>query len=176
MFQKEEKYDIEELIKFVHSIYKATGGEYPLLEWVDEKPSINDFQKFKEIYEPFLEKRLREEFDELYIWRNEKIIATFALVYDFENKEIEWIPHFLINNKVAFIEFLMVFPEHWGKGYGKEALQFALKRLRDMGKDAYVATSRNIKAYSFYKKFGFKDVCNFKQFTIMKYDWGTSDL
>ena len=148
------EYNIEELIKFVHSIYLATNGAYPLLEWVDEKPSPNDFKTFEKIYAPFLKERLEKEFDEIYIWRSKEIIGTGALVYKFEGKDIPWIPS--LPSKAGFIEFLMVSPQHQGKGYGKKFLFFLIHRLHQLAKDAYVVTSPFIDAYFFYKKMDLK--------------------
>lgn len=170
MLQKVEDYDIEEFLNFVYSIYRHTEGKYPFLEWVKEKPDKDDYEKFCGIYRNFLKKRIEEEFDEFYIWKNEKIISTFALVYEFKNKNIEWIPPFLSNKNSGFIEFFMVSPEYQGKGYGKITLQYAIKRLNDFGKEKYVVTSEKIDAYYFYKKYGFKEFCRYKQFLVMKYE------
>ncbi len=162
------EYNIEELVKFVHSIYLATNGAYPLLEWVDKKPLPGDFKTFEKIYTPFLKERLEKEFDELYIWREKEIIGTGALVYNFEGKQIPWIPS--LPSKAGFIEFLMVSPSHQGKGYGKKILFFLINRLHELAKDAYVVTSPFIDAYSFYKKQGFREVSKYKEFVMMKYE------
>ncbi|HEC82790.1 MAG TPA: N-acetyltransferase [Thermoplasmatales archaeon] len=169
MLQKVENYDLEELVNFVYSIYKYTEGKYPFLEWMENKPDKNDYEKFKKVYKSFLKKRVEEEFDEFYLWKNEKIISTFALVYEFKNKNIEWIPPFLTEKNSGFIEFFMVSPEYQGKGYGKITLHNAIERLNELGKEKYIVTSLKINAYSFYKKFGFKDFCTYKQFLIVKY-------
>lgn len=170
MLQKVGNYNLEELLNFVYSIYRHTEGKYPFLEWVKEKPDKNDYKKFCVIYRNFLKKRMNEEFDEFYIWKNEKIISTFALVYEFKNKNIEWIPPFLASKNSGFIEFFMVSPECQGKGYGKITLSYAVKRLNELGKDKYVVTSPKINAYSFYRKHGFKDFCRYKKFLVMKYE------
>jgi len=33
---KKGSYDLDDLVKFVFSTYKATNGAYPLLEWVEK--------------------------------------------------------------------------------------------------------------------------------------------
>ena len=176
MLQRREDYSIEEMVRFVYTIYGATEGKYPLLEWVEEKPPVNDFNSFKSIYEPFLRKRMEEEFDENYVWGGECIEATVALVYKFEGKNIGWIPPHLKREGNAFIEFFMVSPLLWGKGYGKKILSFAVKRIKGMDREAYISTSRHIDAYTFYKKYGFYEVGQHGIFIIMKYDWGIEDL
>ncbi len=176
MLQREENYNLEEILHFVYEIYKATNGKYPLLEWVSEKPESHEFEKFGDVYKPFLKERIDNEFDEFYVWREEdKIISTVAIVYKYEGKKMDWVPEFLKKEGNAFIEFLMVSPLHWGQGYGKKTLQFALKRIKRLGKNAYVSTSKNIDAYAFYKKMGFKDAYMHKEFVIMKYDLDMMD-
>ena len=176
MLRKKEDYSVEELLEFVHSIYRATGGKYPLLEWVEEKPDTEDFHAFKQIYEPFLRKRMEEEFDEIHVWGDKGIDATAALVYKFEGKGMEWIPLRFRKKGNAFIEFFMVSPFLWGKGYGREVLSFLLKRIKSRGMDAYVSTSHLIDAYAFYRKNGFYEVGKHGIFVIMKYDWDIWDL
>jgi len=176
MLQRREDYSMDEMLEFVFSIYKATGEKYPLLEWMDDKPAMDDFPFFKSIYEPFLIRRMEEEFDELYVWGEKSIEATAALVYKFEGKSVEWIPSSLKNEKNVFIEFFMVSPSLWGRGYGKKILSFLLEKIKSMGKDAYVSTSRHIDAFDFYRKNGFKEVEQHGIFVIMKYDWGSGDL
>ena len=72
-------FDIDELVAFVFDIYRATEGEYPFLEWLDRKPSLDDFKGFKRVYHSFLEERMKHEFDKVYVWKNEGIIGTAAL-------------------------------------------------------------------------------------------------
>ena len=66
MHLKKGSCNLEDLIKFVHS--------------------IEDFEAFEEIYKPFLKKRVEEEFDEFYFIGEDKPIGTVALVYKFEEK------------------------------------------------------------------------------------------
>jgi len=145
----------EELVKFVFRVYQETNGAYPALEWVKKKPSTNNFEEFKQVYEPFLEFRLRDEFDELYALRSEdgKIIGTVALVYNIEGKDVWWVPD----------------PEYKGKGYGSKLLEFAVERLRKLGKEAYVITFPELEAYSYYLKKGFEKVMDYREFVVMKY-------
>jgi len=166
----EEGCKLEELVAFVYRIYRSTEGAYPLLEWVEEKPAVDNRAAFEGVYLPFLEMRMQKEFDKLYVWRESDIIATVALVYDFKSKNIEWFPSSLMNDSTALIEFLMVAPEYQGKGYGKGALEYAIKKLRAMGKRAYVVTSKHLGAYDFYRKHGFSDVRRYREFIIMVHD------
>jgi len=159
-----------ELVRFVFRVYQGTGGAYPALEWVEDKPSTDDFEGFKKVYEPFLEFRLRDEFDELYILKNGegKIIGTVALVYNLEDKEAWWVPEEIKNEKTGLIEFFMVDPVHKGKGYGSKLLEFAVQRLKGLGKEPYVITFPELEAYSYYMKKGFVKVMDYKEFVVLK--------
>ncbi|MCD6481484.1 MAG: GNAT family N-acetyltransferase [Thermoplasmata archaeon] len=170
MLQRRESYSVGELLEFVHSIYRATDGKYPLLEWVDEKPSPEDFPAFKSVYEPFLRRRMDKEFDEMYVWGKQSIEATAALVYDFEGKDMEWIPESFRRKGNAFIEFFMVSPSLWGRGYGKKILAFLLDEIRRRKMHAHVSTSDIIDAYDFYIKNGFREVGRHGIFIIMRHD------
>lgn len=160
----------EELLRFVFRVYQGTNGAYPALEWVENKPSPDDFEGFKRVYEPFLEFRLRDEFDELYVLRNEdgKLIGTVALVYNLEGKEVWWVPEEIKNEKTGLIEFFMVDPSYKGKGYGSKLLEFAVERLRELGKEAYVITFPELEAYSYYLRKGFKKLMDYKEFVVLK--------
>jgi len=160
-----------ELVKFVFRVYQGTNGAYPALEWVEKKPSTTDFEGFKQVYGPFLEFRLRDEFDELYALRSEdgKIIGTVALVYNIEGKKAWWVPEEIKNEKIGLIEFFMVDPEYKGKGHGSKLLEFAVERLRKLGKEAYVITFPELEAYSYYLKKGFEKVMDYKEFVVLKY-------
>ncbi|CAB50221.1 GNAT family N-acetyltransferase [Pyrococcus abyssi] len=160
----------DELLNLMFRIYRSTEGKYPALEWADEKPSLDDFPGFKKVYEPFLEFRLTKEFDELYVYKeNNRIIGTVALVYKgIKEKGIWWVPEELINERTGLIELFVVDPEFQGKGIGSALLEFAIKRLNSLGKDAYVVTFPNIDAYRYYLKKGFKEVMRYKEFVILK--------
>ncbi|MCO6042093.1 GNAT family N-acetyltransferase [Thermococcus alcaliphilus] len=160
----------DELLRFVFRVYQGTNGAYPALEWVENKPSPDDFEGFKRVYEPFLEFRLRDEFDELYVLRNEdgRLIGTVALVYNFEGKEAWWVPEEIKGKKTGLIEFFMVDPAYKGKGYGSKLLEFAVERLRELGKEAYVITFPHLEAYSYYLKKGFKKLMDYKEFVVLK--------
>lgn len=160
----------DELLRFVFRVYQGTNGAYPALEWVENKPSPDDFEGFKRVYEPFLEFRLRDEFDELYVLRNEdgRLIGTVALVYNLEGKEAWWVPKEIKNEKTGLIEFFMVDPAYKGKGYGSKLLEFAVERLRELGKEAYVITFPHLEAYSYYLKKGFKKLMDYKEFVVLK--------
>ncbi|WP_087036423.1 GNAT family N-acetyltransferase [Thermococcus litoralis] len=160
----------DELLRFVFRVYQGTNGAYPALEWVENKPSPDDFEGFKRVYEPFLEFRLRDEFDELYVLRSKdgRLIGTVALVYNLEGKEAWWVPKEIKNEKTGLIEFFMVDPAYKGKGYGSKLLQFAVERLRELGKEAYVITFPHLEAYSYYLKKGFKKLMDYKEFVVLK--------
>ncbi|USH00300.1 GNAT family N-acetyltransferase [Thermococcus argininiproducens] len=159
----------DELIKFVFRVYQGTNGAYPALEWVEDKPSIDDFEGFKRVYEPFLEFRLGKEFDELYLGtEEEKVIGTIALVYNLEGKDVWWVPEDIKGEETGLIEFFMVDPAYKGKGYGSQLLEFAVERLRGLKKEPYIITFPNLEAYSYYLKKGFKKVMDYKEFVVLK--------
>lgn len=159
----------EKLLKFVFRVYQGTSGAYPALEWVEKKPSPDDFEGFKKVYEPFLEFRLRDEFDELYLLREgEEIVGTVALVYNLEGKEAWWVPDEIKGKKKGLIEFFMVHPAYKGRGYGSKLLEFAVKRLKELGKEAYVITFPHLEAYSYYLRNGFRKVMDYKEFVVLK--------
>ncbi|WP_297091656.1 GNAT family N-acetyltransferase [Thermococcus sp.] len=158
-----------ELLGFVFRVYQGTGGAYPALEWVEEKPSTDDFEGFRKVYEPFLEFRLGKEFDELYVLREDgRIIGTVALVYNLEGKDVWWVPEEIKNEKTGLIEFFMVDPSYKGKGYGSKLLEFAVGRLKELGKEAYVITFPHLEAYSYYMKKGFTKVMDYGEFVVLK--------
>jgi len=160
-----------ELVHFVFRVYQGTEGAYPALEWVENKPSTNDFEGFKKIYEPFLEFRLGKEFDELYVLRDneERIIGTVALVYNLEGKDVWWVPEGIRSEKTGLIEFFMVDPLYRGKGYGSKLLEFAIQRLRELGKVPYVITFPELEAYSYYIRKGFAKVMDYREFVVLRY-------
>ncbi|ASJ01691.1 GNAT family acetyltransferase [Thermococcus gorgonarius] len=160
----------DELLKFVFRVYQGTGGAYPALEWVEKKPSVDDFEGFKRVYEPFLEFRLGKEFDELYVLKKDgRIIGTVALVYNLEGKNVWWVPEEIKNEKSGLIEFFMVDPAYRGKGYGSMLLEFAVERLKEFGREAYVITFPDLEAYSYYMKKGFTRVMDYREFVVLKY-------
>lgn len=159
----------DELVKFVFRVYQGTNGAYPALEWVENKPSIDDFEGFKRVYEPFLEFRLGKEFDELYLGtEEEKVIGTIALVYNLEGKDVWWVPEDIKGEETGLIEFFMVDPAYKGKGYGSQLLEFAVERLRELKKKPYIITFPNLEAYSYYLKKGFKKIMDYKEFVVLK--------
>jgi GNAT superfamily N-acetyltransferase len=161
----------EELVKFVFRVYQSTNGAYPALEWVENKPSPDDFEGFKKVYEPFLEFTLGKEFDELYVLRDAggNIVGTVALVYNSEDRDVWWVPEDLRSEKTGLIEFFMVHPEYRGKGYGSKLLEFAVERLKNLGKDPYIITFPNLEAYSYYLGRGFIKVMDYREFVVLKY-------
>ncbi|MBO8173713.1 MAG: GNAT family N-acetyltransferase [Thermococcus sp.] len=159
----------DELLSFVFRVYQGTNGDYPALEWVENKPSPEDFEGFKRVYESFLEFRLGKEFDELYILKeNGKIIGVIALVYTFDGKDMWWVPEEIKNEKIGLIEFFMVDPSYRGKGYGSKLLEFAVKRLKELGKEPYLITFKHLEAYQYYMKKGFREVMEYKEFVVLK--------
>ncbi len=160
----------EELLRLAFRVYKSTGGAYPALEWAENKPSPNDFEGFREVYEPFLEFRLRDEFDELYLLRTDsgRIAGTVALVYNLRGKEVWWVPEEITDGRAGLIEFFMVDPEFRGMGYGSRLLAFAVERLREIGKVPYVITFPNLDAYAYYLEKGFREVMRFREFVVLR--------
>jgi len=163
----------DELLEFVFRVYRGTDGAYPALEWVEKKPSTDDFEGFRKAYEPFLEFRLGEEFDELYVLRKGgQIIGTVALVYNLRGKDVWWVPWEISGEKTGLIEFFMVDPAYKGKGYGSKLLEFAVERLKELGKEAYVITFHHLEAYSYYMRKGFTKVMDYKEFVVLKHGGG----
>jgi len=165
--------DVEdELLEFVFRVYRGTGGAYPALEWVEEKPSPGDFEGFERVYRPFLRFRLGEEFDELYVLRDDegRIAGTVALVYNLRGKKVWWVPEEIIDSKSGLVEFFMVDPEHRGKGYRSKLLNFALKRLGEMEKVPYVITFPELEAYSYYLRRGFRRVMDYGRFVVLRFE------
>ncbi len=158
---------IDKLMSFVFLIYQSTGGNYPRLEWLVEKPAAKDFYGFDRAYRNFLKYRINEEFDELYIIEEEKIIATFALVYKFENKSIKWIPDDF-KNLCGFLEFFMVHPARRGQGLGKEIIEFSQDRIKEMEKRFCVVTFQDLQAYPYYRALGFTDLLKYGNFVLME--------
>ncbi|WP_297065578.1 GNAT family N-acetyltransferase [Thermococcus sp.] len=160
----------DELLKFVFEVYRSTKGTYPALEWVEKKPSPEDFEGFKRVYEPFLEFRLTREFNELYTMRKGgQLVGTVALVYDLKDKDVWWVPDEIKNEKAGLIEFFMVSSGYRGKGYGSKLLNFAVKRLLSLGKTPYVITFPSLDAYGYYLRRGFEKVMDYGEFVILKY-------
>ncbi|QDA31352.1 GNAT family N-acetyltransferase [Thermococcus indicus] len=159
-----------ELVHFVFRVYRGTNGAYPALEWVENKPSTDDFDGFKRVYEPFLEFRLGKEFDELYVLRDSdgRVMGTVALVYNLEGKDVWWVPEEIRRERTGLIEFFMVDPSYKGRGYGSKLLEFAIERLQELGKEAYVITFPELEAYSYYMRKGFVKVMDYKEFVVLK--------
>jgi GNAT superfamily N-acetyltransferase len=160
----------DELVRFVFRVYQGTNGAYPALEWVENKPGTNDFDGFREVYEPFLEFRLGKEFDELYVLRDSAggIIGTVALVYNLKGKDVPWVPDEINDEETGLIEFFMVDPSYKGRGYGSRLLEFAVERLRELGRVPYVITFPELEAYSYYMRKGFVKVMDYKEFVVLK--------
>jgi GNAT superfamily N-acetyltransferase len=161
----------DELVHFVFRVYQGTNGAYPALEWVKNKPSTDDFEGFRRVYEPFLEFRLGKEFDELYVLRDDggKIVGTVALVYNLGEMEVPWVPEEIRGEKTGLIEFFMVDPSHRGEGHGSKLLSFAVGRLRELGKVPHVVTFPELEAYSYYIKKGFTEIMRYREFVVLKY-------
>jgi len=160
-----------DLLRFVFRVYRATGGTYPALEWVEKRPSTDDFEGFRRVYGPFLEFRMREEFDELYVLldEREKIAGTVALVYNLKGKAVPWVPEEIKGEKTGLIEFLMVDPSYKGIGYGSKLLEFAIQRLRELGKVPHLITFPELEAYSYYLRKGFEEVMRYREFVVLRY-------
>ncbi len=160
----------DRLLDFVFEVYRKSGGGYPALEWVEEKPSPDDFAGFRRAYEPFLRFRLEEEFDELYVMGEGEIIGTVALVYRLRGKGIWWVPEEVRDETAGFVEFLMVRPGLRGKGYGEELLRFAMRRLGGLGKVPHVVTFPWLEAYPYYLRKGFVEVLRYGEYAVLRYE------
>jgi len=163
---------LTDLLEFVFKIYRSTGGRYPALEWVERKPHPGDLHAFTDVYLPFLRFRIEEEFDELYVLKDDRgrIKGTVALVYNLtEGKNIWWVPEDLKRDDVGLVEFFMVDPEYRGKGYGGKLLNMAIDRLRAMGKEVYVITFPHLEAYGYYLRRGFVKIMEYDGFVILRF-------
>ncbi|GEM_PF-664202 len=161
---------VEDLLTFVFRVYSGTGGRYPALEWVDRKPAPDDFAGFREVYRPFLEFRLREEFDEVFVLRSgEGIAGTVAVVFNVRGKGVWWVPPWLEGEGVGLVEFLMVDPALKGRGYGSLLLNTALNRLLSAGKEPYVITFPDLEAYGYYLRRGFVEVSEYGRFVVLRW-------
>ncbi len=163
---------LTDLLEFVFRIYRSTGGRYPALEWVERKPHPEDFSAFSEVYLPFLRFRLEEEFDEIYVLKDDKgrIVGTVALVHNLaEDKRVWWVPERLKRDGVGLIEFFMVDPEYRGRGYGERLLNMAIGRLREMRREIYVITFPHLEAYGYYLRRGFVKVMDYREFVVLRF-------
>ncbi|WP_297534420.1 GNAT family N-acetyltransferase [Thermococcus sp.] len=157
----------DELLALAFRVYRGTGGRYPALEWVEKKPSPDDFEGFAGVYGPFLDFRLREEFDELYVARESEIVGSVALVYTFRGNPW-WVPEEIDRERSGLVEFLMVDPAYSGRGIGSALLEKAVSRLRELGREVYVITFPWLEAYRYYLRRGFRKVMDYKQFAVLK--------
>ncbi len=164
---------VSELLAFVFRVYAGTGGRYPALEWVERKPAPDDFTGFKEVYEPFLRFRLREEFDEVFVLRSGKrITGTVAVVLNVKGRGAWWVPPWLEGEGVGLVEFLMVDPAFKGRGYGSLLLNLALDRLLSEGKTPHVITFPELEAYGYYLRRGFARVGEYGRFVVLMWPTG----
>ncbi len=161
-----EKYE-DRLLNFVYEIYRSTGGRYPRMEWLDQKPDVNDYDAFAKAYGDFLHYRLTTELDEIYIYEDSRIIATFGLLYRFDGKGIFWIEK-RYKKSCLFLEFFMVHPSYRGRGIGKEILNFAREKARKMGKELCVVTFPDLDAYRYYLRNGFEEISRNGSFATLK--------
>lgn len=79
-----------------------------------------------------------------------------------------WVPEDIKSEETGLIEFFMVDPEYRGKGYGSKLLEFAVERLKELGKDVYIITFPHLEAYSYYLRKGFVKVMDYKEFVVLK--------
>lgn len=167
---KEPMEHVEDILSFVFRVYAGTGGKYPALEWAERKPAPDDPVGFKETYRPFLELRLREEFDEVFVMREgDRVISTVAVVFNVKGKGVWWVPPWLEREEVGLVEFLMVDPSLRGKGYGSVLLRLALERLLSKGKSPHLITFPTLEAYRYYLRRGFVKVGDYGPFVVMRW-------
>ncbi len=155
----------EDIYSLLRDVYEATGGKYPALEWVYEKPLPGEMEwegRFREIYEPFLRWRLENELDEIFTVEDNGIIGIIGLNYDIREKEVleEYRRLFArigveLEENAAFLEILAVHPSRWRGGIGRILLKTAMEHLEKMGKKGYGITFPNLyPAISLYDSVG----------------------
>ncbi|RLI64404.1 MAG: GNAT family N-acetyltransferase [Candidatus Asgardarchaeum californiense] len=161
----------DDILKLLEDSYRTTGGKYPAMEWLDEKPDYFDpnlEHKFREAYGKFLEWRLTQELDELFLlFLNDALVGSIALTLTFEGKSIGWIPEKCQNNQYGFIELFVVRSQYRGKGYGVKLLSVAMRRLKELKRKPLIVTFPNLKALNYYLKLGGVEKERFKGYVIV---------
>lgn len=140
----------EEIYSLLMDVYAATGGKYPALEWLYEKPIPGEIgwkEGFRRAYRPFLKWRLENELDEVFAVEDGRIIGIIGINYDIKEKEVfeEYERLFRevgikLDENSAFLEVLAVHPSRWKKGIGRILLLTAMERLRSLNKKGYGIT------------------------------------
>ena len=140
----------EEIYALLMDVYMATGGKYPALEWLYEKPIPGEIgwkEGFRRTYRPFLKRRLENELDEIFTVEDRKIIGVIGLNYDIKEKDVfeEYSRLFgeigiKPDENSAFLEILAVHPSRWKEGIGRVLLLTAMKRIESLNKRGYGIT------------------------------------
>ncbi|MBT4446279.1 GNAT family N-acetyltransferase [archaeon] len=97
-----------------------------------------------------------------YNYQEKQSTAIRISLTDDSDQEIARAYIFLITNDLhdqpyALLEDVFVAEEHRGKGFGKQLIEHAVKKARDLGCYKLIGTSRNErpKVHQFYEKLGF---------------------
>ena len=99
-------------------------------------------------YENWINKLSQDNLMHYIIKINNKIIGIFG-VYDPQDEQMD--------NSYYELHYLYLHPEYWGKGYGREAINFVKKISYTRGKQNLIlwVLEKNKRARHFYEKCGF---------------------
>ena len=105
----------------------------------------------------------------------DKIYENTSIIMHFEKGILAGFIAYYCNNietKVAFLTMLCISEKFSGHGLGKLLLNASLENLKNKNfkKLELEVSNKNIKASTFYKKYGFKDSIINKETTIMKFE------
>ncbi len=169
----------ERVFDLMKDVYAQSGGEYPALEWLEDKPIPGERgweSEFESIYRPFLRYRLEEDVDILLAEGNEELKGIIGIKhthtgsFDGYGRLFSYAGMELPDN-AAFLEMLAVSPRHRGEGLGKMLLKEALRITGEMGKKAYGVSFPGLQpALSIYESLGGKVIAEVKG-----YSWDEED-
>jgi len=161
----------DELLRFAFRVYSHTGGTYPMHGWGNKKPAVGDWEAFREIYEPVLKWRIKEEFDELYLGiqkDTKEIVSTLAIAYNLKNKNLPWISEKMKRRRnAALLTFFLVYPR--GKGYGVSILYHGISHVRKQKKCPFIISPRESESVEYFKKRGFVEFEESRDFVVLRY-------
>ena len=169
----------ERVFNLMKDVYAHSGGEYPALEWVENKPIPGERgweSEFESIYRLFLRYRLEEDVDILLAEGDEELKGIIGIKHthtgSFEGyRRLFSYAGMELPDNAAFIEMLAVSPKHRRKGLGKMLLKEALRITREMGKRTYGVSFRGLQpALSIYESVGARIIAEVKG-----YSWDKGD-